>query len=156
MLGNIVEKAEMPEVELSEIGKIVEECWLAIPDHFPGVILDRYVIMPNHIHGLLEIEPESCRGTACRAPTNTTECFEKFGAPVSGSLPTIIRSFKSASTKRINEQHNTPGKSFWQRNYWEHGIRTDKELNRIQTYIVENPLCWDEDEENPKNLRNRR
>ncbi len=84
------------------------------------------------------------RGTACRAPTG-----EQFGKPVSGSIPTIIRSFKSAATKRVNESHGTPGTKLWQRNYYEHIIRNDDELNRIRQYIIDNPINWDTDRNNP-------
>jgi len=78
-------------------------------------------------------------GTACRAPTNS---FNSFGKPISGSLSTVIRSFKSAVTKQINEIRNTPGDPVWQRNYYEHIIRNELELSRIREYIKNNPLRW--------------
>jgi len=160
-LGEIVEGEEMPEVKLSEVGKIVEECWFAITDHFPNVVLDEFVIMPNHIHGLLEIidarhhtdAPDdnnpatSGRGVACYAPTGSGERFSGISAKPQ-SLGTIIRSFKSAVTKRINELYGKSDEPFWQRNYYEHGIRSDKSLEKIQNYIKENPLMWSEDEDN--------
>jgi hypothetical protein len=74
---------------------------------------------------------------------------EQFGKPVSGSIPTIIRAFKSAVTKRINEMRKTPGVKIWQRNYYEHVIRNDNELNRIREYITNNPAQWETDQENP-------
>jgi putative transposase len=180
ILGKIVEGKEEPEMQLSEVGKIVEDCWLAIPNHCPNVILDEYVIMPNHIHGLLEIidlsnlagetryanenNQDSCEGTACLQYDNPTlvgarhalplpdepneSKIAKSGKPIPGSLGIIIGSFKSAVTKRINELRNTQGKIFWQRNYWEHGIRTDRALDRIREYIKKNPLMWEDDEEN--------
>jgi len=70
---------------------------------------------------------------------------EQFGRPVSGSIPTIIRSFKSAVTKRINELRQTPGAKLWQRNYWEHIVRNEPELNRIREYIQNNPTQWEWD-----------
>jgi len=79
---------------------------------------------------------------ACRAPT------EKFGRPTPNSLPTIIRSFKSAVTKRINSLRQTPGARLWQRNYYEHVIRNETDLNDIRQYILDNPVKWDMDEEN--------
>jgi len=85
----------------------------------------------------------SCRGTACRAPTT-----EKFGKPVTQSIPTIIRSFKSAVTKQINIINHTPGQSIWQRGYYEHIIRDERELNRIRRYIINNPAKWEYDREN--------
>ncbi|MBI3773250.1 MAG: transposase [Gammaproteobacteria bacterium] len=80
------------------------------------------------------------RGTAHRTPT-----VEQFGRPVSGSLPTIVRSFKSAVTKRVNELQQTPGATLWQRNYWERIIRNESELNLIREYIRNNPAQWELD-----------
>ena len=187
-LGEIVEGEETQEMRLSEVGEIVEEEWLRTAELRPYVLLDEYVIMPNHFHALLEIiadspipenthdeenalfdrrgvaryAPEflgSCRGTARRAPTNSNnvenEQLEKFGKPTSHSLPTIIRSFKSAVTKRVNELYKI-NEPFWQRNYYEHGIRSDKSLEKIREYIKENPLIWNDDEDNPTNLSKRR
>jgi hypothetical protein len=105
------------------------------------------------------------RGTARRAPTNERENFERFGKPVSGSIPTIVRSFKSAVTKQINQLRDTPGLTVWQRNYYDptrknrsgahtdrtsagnsrHIIETDKEYLTIEGYILENPLQWRKD-----------
>jgi REP element-mobilizing transposase RayT len=68
---------------------------------------------------------------------------------VPGSVPTIVRSFKSAVTKRINELHKTPGASVWQRNFHEHIIRNEMELNNVRQYIARNPLKWETDRENP-------
>jgi len=93
------------EMFLNDAGRIVERTWLEIPEHFPMVDLDSFIVMPKHIHGILVLIDVG-RGTArstciclqvCSAPT------ERFGKPVPGSLPTIIRSFKSAATKRIND-----------------------------------------------------
>jgi REP element-mobilizing transposase RayT len=81
---------------------------------------------------------------ACRAPT-----VERFGQPIAHSLPTVIRSFKPAVSKRINERRDIPGVPVWQRNYYEHIIRNDDELNRIREYITSNPAQWETDAENP-------
>ena len=79
-----------------------------------------------------------------RAPT-----LEQFGKPTSDSIPTIIRLFKSVTTKRVNALRGTPGIPIWQRNYHEHIIRDESELNRIREYVINNPAGWDKDEENP-------
>jgi putative transposase len=138
---------------LNDAGKIVCQCWDEIPMHFPHVDRDVFVVMPNHIHGIVVIDGRgkacdggtiNCRGTACRAPT-----VERFAQPISGSIPTVMRSFKSAVTKRINELKHTPGEGLWQRNYYEHIIRNESEWNRIRQYIVDNPAQWDMDRENP-------
>ena len=78
-----------------------------------------------------------------RAPT-----YEKFGKPVSNSVPTIIRYYKGAVTKRINILRNTQGLQIWQRNYYEHIIRNEVDLNEIREYIINNLLKWDLDTEN--------
>ena len=106
--------------------------------------------MPNHVHGIVRIAEDGrsrSRGTACRAPT-----MERFSYPVRGSLPTIIRSFKSSATKRINEVRSTPGAPVWQRNYYERVVRNERELDAIRQYIVDNPAKWLEDVENPQNV----
>ena len=136
---------------LSPIGKTAQEYWLQIPKHFNHVELDEYVIMPNHIHGIIIINDnrrgdDTRRDTACRVPTN------QFGKPVRGSLSTIIRSYKSAVTKRINELRNTPGTKLWQRNFYEQIIRNDHELYEIRKYIINNPAQWQLDSEYPDNL----
>jgi len=128
---------------LNDAGQIVQIVWDEIPKHIDHVELDQFAIMPNHIHGIIVLH-DGCRGTACCAPT-----YQRFGTLIAGSLPTIIRSFKSAITKRINESHKTTGQKMWQRNYYEHVIRNEDELNEIRQYIIDNPVKWDTDEENP-------
>lgn len=141
------------EVSLSPRGAVVEECWKSIPDHFPTVNLGAFIVMPNHMHGIIHITTIdnacSCRGTACRAPTADNQLNnEKFGQPVSGSIPTIVRSFKSAVTKRVFELSSTPSLPIWQRGYYEHIIRTEHAYTQIEGYILENPLRWGDDPEN--------
>jgi len=87
------------------------------------------------------------QGTARRAPT-----VELFGRPVIGSLPTIIRSFKSAATKHINHHRTTPGAPVWQRNYYERVIRDAAEWHAIRQYIIDNPIKWADDNNHPSRL----
>jgi putative transposase len=122
------------EMVLSEFGRVVAEEWERTAVVRPYVRLDEFVVMPNHIHGILVITDER-RG--------------EFGKPIAGSLPTIVRSFKSAVTKRANELRGTPGDPIWQRNYYEHIVRNERELNAIRQYIHDNPAHWSEDAENP-------
>jgi REP element-mobilizing transposase RayT len=124
----------------NRFGTIVHQSWLDIPNHFPKTALDQFVLMPNHIHGIILIT-ENKKGMACHAPT--------FGDPVPHSLPTIVGSFKSEVTKRMNEIRKTPGEPVWQRNYFERVIRNEKELTRIREYILNNPMQWETDRENP-------
>ena len=139
MFGEIVDG----QMQLNALGQIVEACWQETPEHFRDVQVDVSVVMPNHMHGILWITNR--RGTACRAPT-----CEQFGKPTSQSLPTVIRSFKSAVTKRVNLMRGTPGSPLWQRNYYEHVVRDDAALNRIRDYIQTNPQRWRLDRENPE------
>jgi putative transposase len=99
--------------------------------------------MPNHIHGILCIT-ECPVGTRHAVPLQN---HEQFGKPVTGSIPTIIRSFKSAVTKRINEICHTPGNRVWQSNYYEHVIRSHDEWHWIREYIKQNPEQWGLDRE---------
>jgi REP element-mobilizing transposase RayT len=145
------------KMHLNDLGMTADECWRAIPEHFPFVELGAYVVMPNHVHGIIVIRADDSssarRGTIYRAPTIHTPTMraptEKFGKPVKGSLPTIIRTYKAAVTRRIGRELNATG--IWQRNYYEHIIRDEEDLQRITDYIEMNPSRWDEDEENPRN-----
>ncbi|MFZ1977012.1 MAG: transposase [Bacteroidota bacterium] len=143
LFGEIMQE----EMQLNKIGKIVQEEWYKTKDIRPEVELDSFVIMPNHIHGIIVLI--ECRGTLQRAPTK-----EQFGKPTSNSIPTIVRLFKAAATKRINEYRAIPGIPVWQKNYYEHIIRNDDSLNKIRDYIIHNPLKWQEDEENPNSVQN--
>jgi REP element-mobilizing transposase RayT len=107
----------------------------------PFGLLDAMAIMPNHVHGVIIVPG---RGTACRAPTT-----EQFGKPAVGSVPTIVRSYKSSITRRINLLRGAPDMPVWQRGYHEHIVRNEQELTAIREYILGNPAQWDEDENNP-------
>jgi len=132
---------------LNEIGKIVEGEWFKTKQIRPNVDLDYYIIMPNHIHGIIIINEKSNyrRGELQFAPTN-----KKFKSP-SQTIGAIIRGFKSSATKRINIQCKTPNQPVWQRNYYEHIIRNDRDLYNIRQYINNNPLKWELDDNYPEN-----
>lgn len=130
-------------VHLNGFGRTVEDEWRRTDSLRKNLQLDAHAVMPNHFHGILFMTLEG-QGTARRAPT-----VEQFGRPVSASLPTIVRSFKSAVTRSINAVRNTPGARVWQRNYYEHVIRSEQDMNRIREYIVANPAQWAFDRENP-------
>ncbi|MCZ7542020.1 MAG: transposase [Anaerolineae bacterium] len=139
LFGEVVDSA----MQLSGFGEIVQDCWFDIPAHFPYVELDAFVVMPNHVHGVIVIVDEEGRGKVCTAPTSG------FGRSVAGSLSAIVGSFKSAVTKQINEIRKTPRMTIWQRGYYDHVIRDEEDLNRIRQYIVDNPAHWELDSENP-------
>ena len=125
LFGEVVNK----EMVLNEFGKIADECWRAIPKHFPNVELGAYVIMPNHVHGIIDIRANESlltmkkvgdgRGAAMLRPYDEQDPHRINVKP--GSLGAIVRSYKSAVSYRINKEHNATG--IWQRNYYEHIIR---------------------------------
>jgi REP element-mobilizing transposase RayT len=142
ILGEVVNDA----VQLSDLGQICQECWMLIPNHFTHTKLDRFVVMPNHVHGILFLgERDAIQ--AHKVPER-----EQFGRPIRGSLPTIIRSYKSAASRLANKTQGTTGASFWQRDYHERVIRDEKELNAYRDYIISNPSTWESDKNNPNQI----
>jgi REP element-mobilizing transposase RayT len=128
---------------LNEYGKIVQRCWLEIPQHFPNVRLDEFIIMPNHIHGIIVINNDV-------GVQNFEPLQNKYQKIIPRSIGSIVRGFKIGVTKWFRE--NTNIYTVWQRNYYEHIIRNEKELNEIRKYIINNPLKWELDIENTENL----
>ena len=121
------------EIELTQIGQIIEKQWNDIPNQFKTVDIDEFVIMPNHIHGILIINK---RAEASAAPT----------------LSIIIRSFKSKCTmkylRHINESNLNATAKIWQRSFHDHIIRNAESLEKIRNYIRNNPSTWHEDKNN--------
>ncbi len=132
-------------MSLSPYGSIVTRCWHDLVNHYPHVELDAFVVMPNHVHGIFVLtdgDPRTNVGAGLK-PALTTARNRSHG------LPEIVRSFKTFSSRRINEANTTPGQSIWQRNYYERVIRNEAELDRARQYIVGNPANWSRDAENP-------
>lgn len=126
---------------LSEIGKIVQECWQNIPAHFPFVQLDESVVMPNHIHGIVLIN----KPPQLNSPTtNPPQSQNKFGSQ-SQNLASIIRGFKTGVTKYARKNHINFD---WQSRYHDHIIRDNNSLERIRNYIINNPIKWEFDKFN--------
>ena len=149
---------------LNEAGRIVADEWLKSARIRAEIELDAWVVMPNHIHGILTITDV---GGECNRRSRTDQRSLTTGVGVPGrgdrrvaptgpgprSVGAIMAGFKSASARRINAFRDTPGASVWQRNYYEHVIRYEAVLNRIRQYIAENPARWAEDPENPARRR---
>ncbi len=216
LLGEIVEG----EMRLNAAGNVAADSWAWLADQYDYVELDHWVVMPNHIHGIIVITDDRRgeiyhirrggsrddrrgeiyhirRGGSRTAPTTeqsdigsrtapttkptipttaqsdiggqpapTTEQSDIGGQPAPtkeqsdiGSQPAptkplgrLIGAFKTVSTRRINEQHAMPGAKFWQRNYYEHIIRNEADLDRIREYIENNSLRWELDKLNPVNM----
>lgn len=152
------------DMVLAEYGEIANKEWLQTGEIRNKITLNEFVIMPNHMHGIIEISDSIRRGTMPRALVSNTQAdsirkhcgakekgtwqrapTEQFGKPTSNTIPTIVRGFKSTVTKQINNIRNTPGQSVWQRSYYEHVIRNEKSYNRISEYIRYNPERWLDD-----------
>ncbi len=121
------------------ITQIINNCWNAIPEHFNNIKLDEFIIMPNHIHGIIII---NSRGRIYPAPTETPTYKKSNSNKI---LPIVISTFKAAITRKLNPIIEN---FKWQRSYYEHIIRNDIELDNIRRYINENPIKWNEDIEN--------
>lgn len=118
---------------LNPMGRMVLDTWNQLPCHIPNIELVQFVVMPNHVHGIVGILSPGPVGAGSKP------------APPAG-LPEIIRQFKTFSARRINNFRNTPGASVWQRSYYDHIIRNEQALRQIWTYISTNPSRWREDE----------
>lgn len=152
LFGAIVEA----EMQLSDMGQIAAECWREIPDHFAGVGIDLFVVMPNHVHGIIEIKPPSIEEKSLRddaqspiVSTDATCCVRTNEPPKphveAGSLGAIVRSYKSAVTRQIRQATQQPDFIVWHGRYHDHIIRNEADLNRIREYIQNNPARWQED-----------
>jgi REP element-mobilizing transposase RayT len=153
------------EMMLNKIGKIVEWEWLELPKRLPYVELGVHVVMPNHFHGILFIR-ENARATrqgqtmilSGKEPMQTDSPIGIDGSPLPrgpkpASLGAIIAQFKSRATKRIWKFPEFKETPIWQRNYYEHIIRNEKDLQNKTDYIEANPRLWGDDDENPVNGR---
>jgi putative transposase len=143
----------MGTCDLNDVGEIVACTWHDLPNHVSNMQLDMFVVMPNHIHGIMITADPVVGAGSEPAPTEPapTEPAPAEPAPTTTShgLPEIIRAFKTFTARRINVRRSTPGVPVWQRNYHEHIIRNEETLNRIRQYIHENPARWELDRENP-------
>lgn len=133
-------RVEDGSVVPSEAGQIVESCWIGIPHYFPHAELDDFVIMPNHVHGIIIIYGDDGK----ISDTATTVGRARHVSPLRNTpaLGSMIGAFKSAVTRQMNTRHNTAGRQIWQRGYYEHIIRDEHDLNRVRAYILANPIRW--------------
>ena len=168
---------ENGKMMLNDAGAIANDCWLNIPNHFPNAILHEYVIMPNHVHGIIELVGANNHSPVSKLHSPKTELHSpknkknnnsvigdnraknvsvigdnraKNVSPLrspSKTVGSVVRGFKIGVTKWMRQ--NTDIFHIWQRNYWEHIIRDDISYENISQYIINNPTKWNNDKLNP-------
>jgi len=138
-------KNSFGKIQLSEIGQIAKKYWLEITDRFNKVTLDEWMIMPNHVHGIVIIGENNvnCRNTPRRVPTGMQPLIKN-------SLSSIINHYKGNVKRFCNK--NGFNHFSWQSRFYDHILRNENSLNKIREYILNNPLKWDLDKNNPDNL----
>ena len=159
IFGDILAGRSQP----NDAGEMVKVVWEELSKNYPGVETDHFVVMPNHIHGVIVLvgaDPRACPESGGQpqgvAPTKTRSAYPGIARPL--SLPDVLHRFKTLTTQRyalgVNEFGLTRfNRRLWQRNYFEHVIRSEDSLNRIRHYILDNPLRWEFDRENPATLK---
>jgi len=157
------------EMMLDDAGKMIERCWLEIPDYYQSVELDEFIMMPNHFHGIIVITDsvvaESISAHCCKTNSISQNRLDIESIPTKSlntkipwkGLTEIIQTFKRYTTIEYNKMVKMNiflpfNKTVWQRNYYEHIICDESDLRRIRDCIVNNPARWQDDEENPFHL----
>jgi len=132
-------KVEKEEMILDQYGKIVNQCWDDLPNHYLNCSLDTFVIMPNHIHGIIVIHSDNTVG-------NGLKPFPTHG------LSEVIRGFKTFASRKINAKIESQNKFEWQKSFYDHVVRNEKSLHNLRHYITFNALKWELDIENKRGL----
>ena len=154
------------EMIFNEYGEIIKFTWFDLINHNVNILLDYFVIMPNHIHGIIVItnnenivgagsKPALVKSALIKNNHDVTRAATRVGlepTPTKCELSEIVRQLKTFSAKRINQLRGTSSVAVWQRNYYDHIIRNENELNQIREYVVNNSLKWDLDRNNVENL----
>jgi REP element-mobilizing transposase RayT len=155
LFGNIVDGAMC----LNNAGHMLARLWNDIPARFVDVEIDTFVVMPNHVHGIIVLPDAADRAATRRAATRVAPTEGNVGATlvVVPALSDVVAAFKSLTTVHYIRGVKTRAwpafrRQLWQRNYYEHVVRDEKELDRIRRYIDENPARWALDDENPEKV----
>ena len=153
-------KIEDGKMRLSREGEIIQPWWMEIRAHFQHVEIDSFVIMPNHIHAIVTLKPGRGEVSSPRSPQYTSTTTRKPQGDGTSPLPKweptlgqVIAYFKYQSTKAVNEIEGTFRAKFWQRGFYDHVIRDKADLTRTRRYILENPINWPLDDDNPQNRK---
>jgi putative transposase len=137
IFGKIVDN----EIRLSEAGRIVQSIWEYLPIRYPNIEINAFVVMPNHIHGIIMIVKDGV-GAIHELPLHQSRIQRR-----KMLLPKVIGYMKMKTSKQINFMRGTPGKRVWHRNYYEHVFRNEEELFNLRQYILSNPVLWLRDPE---------
>ena len=132
IFGNVADSAMHP----NECGQAVMDVWNLLPHHFPHVHTHAFVLMPNHVHGILVFR-------------DADDAASRNRVLMRRGLPEVVGTFKSYSARAVNRLRDTRGQPVWQRGFYDHVVRTEGALARLSEYIVNNPLQWELDRENP-------
>ncbi len=136
-------EVENQGMRLNTIGKIAQDFWQKIPEHYLNVKLDECIFMPNHMHGILIFQP-------VRAGIDLCNPMMEAGSLRYGDLSQVVAAFKSISSKAIRKAGLADFN--WQKSFYDHVIRKDKSVDRIREYIRNNPLKWELDRNNLENI----
>ena len=130
--------------EAAAVVDVISQAWHAIPEHFPVTSLDAFVVMPNHVHGIIWIR----RDTVPVGARHASPLRPRPSGVERGSLGAIVGSFKSATSRELRNRNLHDASPLWQRNYYDRIVRNEDELNRVREYIIANPAMWNRDPEN--------
>jgi len=158
LFGKIVNE----KMKLNNIGKTIDGYWHKLPEKFNNILLDKHTVMPNHLHGIIVINDDVANNTVGAPPVGarTNNVHQRAGTRPAPTIGNIVGTFKSITTNQYIQNvknNNWPpfNKRVWQRNYYEHVIRNEEELNKIRQYIIDNPNMWPKDKNNLENWTRR-
>lgn len=121
------------------LGDIVWQCWHDLPNHYANIELDTFVVMPNHVHGIIIMRDTDVGEGLRLSPTHDAVSKKRHG------LTEIVRALKSFSVRCINVLRETAGTKVWQRSFHDHIIRNEASLNKLREYVIYNPALWEKD-----------
>lgn len=144
-------RVENGEMILSIFGEVARDFWVEIPEHFKGVRINEFSVMPNHVHGILIIEEKTVGNAYMHSPERDA-CMRPLHDRTKMLLSKIIQQYKASVNRKINSLQNDFHFQ-WQKSFYDHIIRNDRSLDNLRRYIINNPLKWELDIENRKTSR---